>query len=504
MPCSREEGEMGTQDIQNPLLARTTDTSLSLKDTSDIQTESSSRYTDERIQLCLRKTLNDQKSDPGLDTEGVHSMDTLKMDEPIALRTRHKFKLQYPSEPRKDTIRLDKTDTDMRELLICLIAQNKEQQVQIKAMNLMLKEVLAQQTLIVSKLHVTEAEPISLSKSKGKDSTHEETRKVVKPFGPRAELNKAKVRTLLPTSLDDSDATSHDSDNCSSLFYDNGGFDVPQSQISSQHDRGSSVVHGSTLQNYVYPIPKSPSMDASQETEASKINLDRSTENPRPSYARACMATPRKKHMDISDEFELFEAPSESPIPAESKRNPRPASYIKGRYIVPKAPKKVRDEAQEALTAALDQVPATIHSDQRGKRTTATLYVGNLEFKASNKDLKDALDAEFDEIRVENVVIPRKDGRSRGYAFVTLSWAQASKVDPSDICTFYSGMLYVKSRQIYLRELDSKNDTASSDDSVSSEYINNMDQMIEDLKRQIDENEQEIKMLGQQGAASIQ
>jgi hypothetical protein len=33
--------------------------------------------------------------------------------------------------------------------------------------------------------------------------------------------------------------------------------------------------------------------------------------------------------------------------------------------------------------------------------------VGNLEFKASvasNKDLKDALDAEFDEIRVENVV----------------------------------------------------------------------------------------------------
>ncbi len=36
-------------------------------------------------------------------------MDTLKMDEPIALRTRRKFKLQYPSEPRKDTILLDKT-----------------------------------------------------------------------------------------------------------------------------------------------------------------------------------------------------------------------------------------------------------------------------------------------------------------------------------------------------------------------------------------------------------
>jgi hypothetical protein len=67
-------------------------------------------------------------------------------------------------------------------------------------------------------------------------------------------------------------------------------------------------------------------------------------------------------------------------------------------------------------------------------------------------------------------------------------------------------MLYVKSRQIYLGELDSKNETASSDDSVSSEYINNMDQKtrIEDLKRQIDKNEQEMKMLRQQGAASIQ
>jgi hypothetical protein len=40
MPGSREDGEMGTQVIQNPLLARTTDTSLSLKDTSDIQRES--------------------------------------------------------------------------------------------------------------------------------------------------------------------------------------------------------------------------------------------------------------------------------------------------------------------------------------------------------------------------------------------------------------------------------------------------------------------------------
>jgi hypothetical protein len=51
-------------------------------------------------------------------------------------------------------------------------------------------------------------------------------------------------------------------------------------------------------------------------------------------------------------------------------------------------------------------VPDTIHFDRRGKRTTATtLYVGNLEFMASTKDLKEALDREFHEIYVENVVI---------------------------------------------------------------------------------------------------
>ena len=66
-----------------------------------------------------------------------------------------KNQLQHLSEPRKDTILLDKTDTEMRELLICLIAQNREQQVQIKAMNLMLKEVLAQQTLLVNCQQVT-------------------------------------------------------------------------------------------------------------------------------------------------------------------------------------------------------------------------------------------------------------------------------------------------------------------------------------------------------------
>ena len=54
------------------------------------------------------------------------------------------------------SIFLDKTDTATRELLIQLVEQKKEQQDQIKSMNLVLEEVLARQTIIVNKLHATE------------------------------------------------------------------------------------------------------------------------------------------------------------------------------------------------------------------------------------------------------------------------------------------------------------------------------------------------------------
>jgi hypothetical protein len=58
---------------------------------------------------------------------------------------------------------------------------------------------------------------------------------------------------------------------------------------------------------------------------------------------------------------------------------------------------------------------------------------GNLEFKASTKDLKETLNRVFHKVHVENVVILRKDCRSSCYAFPTLSWAKASDGDPSDI-----------------------------------------------------------------------
>jgi hypothetical protein len=99
------------------------------------------------------------------------------------------------------------------------------------------------------------------------------------------------------------------------------------------------------------------------------------------------------------------------------------------------------------------------------------------------KELKDVLDQVFKKIHVEDVVIPLKDGRSCGYGFVTLSWANRSTIDPDNICKVYSGMLNVNSRPIYLRELDSKDN-----DSVSSSFI------IEN-KRRIEAEEHRLSWL---------
>ena len=132
----------------------------------------------------------------------------------------------------------------------------------------------------------------------------------------------------------------------------------------------------------------------------------------------------------------------------------------KGSYIVPTESKKVQDKADERIDDApsLDQVPDAVHFNPEGQRTTKTLYVGNLDYNSDSKPLRKALRKYFRyRIKVDKVLVPENNGKSRGYAFVTLSWAKAPNVNPSDICKVYSGMIDVNSRYIYLRELRNDN-----------------------------------------------
>ncbi len=72
-------------------------------------------FIDGDVTWTFKKTTSYQSKDQGLSLEGAKTKESIKMDETIAQRTRCRFKLQRPSEPRKEAIFLDKTDTEMRE-----------------------------------------------------------------------------------------------------------------------------------------------------------------------------------------------------------------------------------------------------------------------------------------------------------------------------------------------------------------------------------------------------
>ena len=99
----------------------------------------------------------------------------------------------------------------------------------------------------------------------------------------------------------------------------------------------------------------------------------------------------------------------------------------------------------------------SVHLNPKGKRKTATLNVGNLEFNANEQDLRQALDRFFKRIHVDKITIPRVDGRSK-YGFIEISWAHRAPVKLADLCIKNSGMIQVYSRPIYFRELRNKDE----------------------------------------------
>ena len=121
-------------------------------------------------------------------------------------------------------------------------------------------------------------------------------------------------------------------------------------------------------------------------------------------------------------------------------------------FVAPKYSREDRAKANARNQAALNQVDQAVHFKPQGERKHAALYVGNLEFNASEQDLRKALDRLLKKARVEEVTIPRVNGRSK-YGFIGISWAHRAPVQILDLCIIHSGMIQVNSRPIYLREL---------------------------------------------------
>ena len=92
-------------------------------------------------------------------------------------------------------------------------------------------------------------------------------------------------------------------------------------------------------------------------------------------------------------------------------------------YTVPKESKEVQYAADARIKKALDKVPHTTHSNKETKRSEVTLYIGNLEYSATANQLDEALCIHFKRIHVKEIKNSNTNGRVRGYAFVTWSWA---------------------------------------------------------------------------------
>jgi RNA recognition motif-containing protein len=85
-------------------------------------------------------------------------------------------------------------------------------------------------------------------------------------------------------------------------------------------------------------------------------------------------------------------------------------------------------DAWKRLLNALKQVPTAVHKSRKA-RSTATLYVGNIEFNATEDDLRESLEECLGyRIVVEKITIPRMNGKSM-YGVIKFSWAQATPVE---------------------------------------------------------------------------
>jgi hypothetical protein len=140
---------------------------------------------------------------------------------------------------------------------------------------------------------------------------------------------------------------------------------------------------------------------------------------------------------------------------SQAKHQNKPRQYKKDSFVPSIASKADVRDALERLGNALKQVPTAVHKILKA-RSTATLYVGNIECNATEDDLHESLQECLGcRIAVEKITTPRVNGKSM-YGFIEFSWAQAAPVEVSDICTMYSGRMEVNSPLIYCRELRDK------------------------------------------------
>ena len=357
------------------------------------------------------------------------------------------------------------TESEIKDLLLKLITQTKEQQNDINTLRSALKNGLEQLLETVLRQFKGDIEELQKQVSKKDQKSIIDPQQMVKPFSPTGKLSFGDTPVALRTrskrrpfkfqqdAIQDSEASTSQTTklqesepnlrSAEKQYVDKGTEALPvatgkpsnckaykvkvlRQDTPSNHDAAESYLSLTPESDQDMSLEESKSFDSAE----SNIRLSRK-KLPRHHPEKAKSRTGRWKQGGVQQtksQKEKFEPPKES-IP-------------------------VRTKADQRIQEALNQVPDAIHYNHKSKKAVVTLYVGNLDFEANRAGILESLRKHIrNRIQVNELIIANHHGRSKGYGFVTLSWVREAKVDPADICKLFSGMIQVKSRRLYLQEL---------------------------------------------------
>jgi hypothetical protein len=393
------------------------------------------------------------------------------------------------------------TESEIKDLLLKSIAQTKDQQNEINALRLALKNGLDQLETVLREFKGDIAE-MQKQVSRREPKSIINPQQLVKPFMPRGKLSfgdtpvalrtRSKRRPcqqnviqdseesiLQPTKLQESESHLRSADKqledviqdseASSLQTTKLRESEPNLRSADKQDviegtEASPVPTGKPSSCKAYKV-KIPRQDTPSDYGAAESYLSSTTESDEDiPFEASRNLDSAESNSRLSRRKRSSHHPEKTTSRTERWRQGgvQPTKSQEDKFEPPKESVPVRTMADQRIKEALNQVPDAIHYNPKSKKTVVTLYAGNLDFKASRTDILESLRKHFkSRIQINELIIANHHGRSKGYGFITLSWVREAEVDPADICKLYSGMIQVKSRILYLQEL--REDVADKD-----------------------------------------
>ena len=431
--------------------------------------------------------MSHQDSDPKIESNG-----SAKEDTPVGLRTRSRMQQETSSATNPDEDGPERqTESEIKDLILKLITQAKEQRSEINAMRAALKNGLEQQESLVRELKGEIAELRMQNEKIQVQRPISDPQPLVKRFTPSGELsfgdspttefslrwagkndeiqeirespvtaiaymNRAILQDT-PSDHDTSELNSRSSTHSNENEAQDTSGDANSSEINSRSviEPDANEITNIDESNLVQSEQMSPSVRSSKEYESrNETELQEEERHYEPSYTKDTRHWPGQQS---SKEYQRQHSPySYGRTGGWRKGGEIPNYHRKNVFEAPTAPVDVRMEALRRIDEALNKVPDAVHFHAKSERTAVTLFAGNLDFKARGMDMMRSLRTHFHgRVKIEEIDIPNYHGKHRGYGFFTLSWVRKACVDPADICKAFSGVIQVKSRRLYFQELHS-------------------------------------------------